>query len=299
MANHKSRLALAILLLVGCSAALSGQELSSLRHEVRTPRESTKPAPMPKERRRRDGSKKSSLVSFSSGTADCDDDEEDTLSEFFGSAFLAGLSSPFWAPRAVIGDDTLEPGYFLRYPYLHDRDGALSPDGYSVGSSRTWMLRSRGEYATDFDSLSKIGGALLFETASRWGIDSEFNYRREEIAPSNDSLWTGDANLVYRFAQSEQLLMRTGIGLNWLADQSENDLGFNFTYAGDWFPTQPIIISHEIDWGKLGHASLFHGRITAGVNYHRLEVYTGYDYFDVGNTEISGMVGGVRLWLSH
>jgi len=202
-------------------------------------------------------------------------------------------------PRAAIGDDSNDPGYFLRYPYLHAQDAAIVAHATSATSHRTWMLRTRGEYADDFDSLSRIGGALLFDTASRWGLDSEFNHHREELFGERDSLWTGDANIVYRFAQSEQLQMRAGIGLNWLHDPLDTDFGFNFTYAGDWFPTQPLIISHEIDWGRLGHSTLFHGRITAGVNYHRLEFYTGYDYLDIGQAEVSGMVGGMRLWLSH
>ncbi|MEZ6133593.1 MAG: hypothetical protein R3C53_01655 [Pirellulaceae bacterium] len=266
------------------------------------PPESAKPAEKPqnrKSRQRAQPSIVSQLVSTSS-MAECDDDETDgSLSEFFGGALLTGLSSPFWAPRAMIGDESSDPGFFLRYPYLHDRDGALSEQQHSVAGTRTWMLRARGEYVDDFDSLSKIGGGLLCDTASRWGIDSEYNYRREELSTANDSLWTGDFNLVYRFAQSEQLQMRTGIGLNWLADRVDNDLGFNFTYAGDWFPTRPVIVSHEIDWGKLGHAALFHARVTAGINYHRLEVYTGYDYLDVGQSKFDGLVGGVRLWLSH
>lgn len=56
------------------------------------------------------------------------------------------------------------------------------------------MLRTRGEYADDFDSLARIGGALLFDTASRWGLDSEFNHHREELFGERDSLCTGDAN---------------------------------------------------------------------------------------------------------
>jgi hypothetical protein len=28
----------------------------------------------------------------------------------------------------------------------------------------------------------------------------------------------------------------------------------------------------------------------------RFEVYTGYDYFDIGRTGISSLVAGVRLW---
>ncbi len=283
------------------TSACYAQEIPALRASVRTPTAQEPAAPRTKQKRtdRSSSSLTTRLVSSALDNTDCDAaEDESSLSGFFGGALFSGLSSPFWGPRAMIGDETSAPGYFLRYPYLHDRDGALEHHRLSQGASRTWMLRTRGEYVDDFHSLSKIGGGIQFDTASRWGLDSEFNYRRELLPLRHDSLWTGDLNLVYRFAQSEQLQMRTGVGCNWLADQIDSDWGFNFTYAGDWFPSEPVIISHEIDWGKLGHATLFHARVTAGVNYHRLEVYTGYDYFDVGSSKFDGLIGGVRLWLS-
>ncbi len=282
------------------SRTATAQELLTLRNEVRTQDTADKAdkrwisSAKPKDKSR------ARAVSFtrSDSNEECDEDDG-AVSTLTSKALFLGLSSPFWAPRAAIGDDTTDPGYFLRYPYLHDRDAALVAHQTSPEAHRSWMLRARGEYADDFDSLSRIGGSLLFDTASRWGLDSEFNNFREDLLGSRDSLWSGDANIVYRFAQSEQLQMRTGIGLNWMDDPLDTDFGFNFTYAGDWYPTQPLIISHEIDWGKLGQATLFHGRITAGVNYHRLELYTGYDYLDVGQAELSGMVFGMRMWLSN
>jgi hypothetical protein len=33
-----------------------------------------------------------------------------------------------------------------------------------------------------------------------------------------------------------------------------------------------------------------------GVHFHRFEIYTGYDYYDVGNTQINGLFSGLRLW---
>ena len=148
-----------------------------------------------------------------------------------------------------------------------------------------------------FRRLVRAGGQVLFDTASRWGMDTEANYLREQAAADQrDQLWLGDVNLVYRFAQSPTLQMRTGLGMNWLADEFGSDFGFNFTYSGDFFPADPWIVSAEIDWGKLGHAGLFHGRATVGVHFHRLEVYTGYDYLDVGDTQINTAVSGVRIW---
>ena len=132
----------------------------------------------------------------------------------------------------------------------------------------------RGEYADDFDSLTRYGGRVLWESRNRFGLDTSLDYYREALAnDSHDDLWTGDANVVFRFAQSEYLMMRTGLGVNYMSADHGTDLGFNFTYGGDWFPMKPWIVSAEIDWGWLGDAGLFQGRATIGVNIQNVEVY--------------------------
>jgi hypothetical protein len=128
-------------------------------------------------------------------------------------------------------------------------------------------------------------------------LDTEANDHRESLGGGrHDQLWTGDCNVVFRFAQSPKLQMRSGLGFNWLSDRIGGEEGFNFTYSGDFFPADPWIMSGEIDWGTLGSAGLFHGRATVGVHYHRCEVYTGYDYLDIGDTQIDGLVAGLRVW---
>jgi hypothetical protein len=138
---------------------------------------------------------------------------------------------------------------------------------------------------------------VLIDTAWRIGFDTSFDRREEELSSTaEDELWTGDMNLLIRFAQNELIQVRAGVGANWLADDTGDDWGFNFTYGGDVMPLRPFILSGEIDWGRLGEAGLFHGRGTVGVEYRHVEVYTGYDYFDVGGTQIHGWVAGTRLW---
>jgi hypothetical protein len=234
-----------------------------------------------------------------------DDGDEDGLWEGIAALTLLAVSTPYWVPRRVVGDDAWAAGYFARYPYHRDLDGFLATDLQQCTSECPWMLqehyrwllRARAEYEGDLDDLSSIGGAVLWDTASRWGIDSEVHYRQEN-GPGNawDDLWTGDCNVVVRFAQSTRLQLRSGLGFNWLSDRQGSDFGFNFTYRGDWFPCDPWIVSAEIDWGRLGHSTLFHGRATVGVHFHRLEIYTGYDLYDVGDASINALVSGLRLW---
>ena len=225
------------------------------------------------------------------------DDLKSTLA--LGVLYVGGMAitSPFWGPPAYIGDTYESSGFFAKHPF-HDRTpGYMMVDPVFPSEPYNWSLRFRSEYADDFDDMSRIGGHVLYETTSRFGFDTEFNHRTQDLAGGmTDELWTGDFNVTYRFAQSPTVQMRTGLGFNYLSDSSSNDFGFNFTYGGDWFPRRPWIFSADMDWGTLGNTNLFHGRATAGVQFHGIEVFTGYDYYDVGDTQIGGLISGLRLW---
>ena len=137
---------------------------------------------------------------------------------------------------------------------------------------------------------------MLISTASRFEFDARFQHLAERLADGGqDQLWTGDCNVTYRFAQSEFAQFRAGLGINWLNDPTQTDLGFNFTYGADFFPAKPWVFSAVLDAGTLGHAGLFRFRTTAGVVYRSVELYSGYEYTDIGSVHWNGLIGGVRL----
>ncbi|MBM82299.1 MAG: hypothetical protein CMJ78_17165 [Planctomycetaceae bacterium] len=102
--------------------------------------------------------------------------------------------------------------------------------------------------------------------------------------------------MVFRFAQSETVQFRTGLGFNWLEDDGHTDAGFNFTYGVDIYPSRPWVFSTTLDLGALGHSGLVHSRTTVGFQWKRLEVFTGYDFFKVGSAEIDGLISGLQIW---
>ena len=242
------------------------------------------------------------------------------------------VSSPFWLPRVLMHDDNAIEAHFPRFPYDNTpgylvsdawlsgftaekvlaetlAEGTGSPTGptespngslvtLSIDSStRRWAGQFRADAADNFDHLTGIGGELILETTSRWGFDTKFQYLTERLPGGDDDhLTIGDCNLIYRFAQSPRAQMRMGLGANWLNDSTRTDLGFNFTYGGDWFPCRPWVLSTAIDWGTLGHAGLFRFRATAGVILNRFESYVGYEYLDIGTTQSKFLIGGVRVW---
>jgi len=260
---------------------------------------------------------------------DCDDDSESVDVELLGAAilvggaiFVTGVTSPVWVPHTITEDDFARPGYFAHCPYQNgygymsfapitcedqikpelweeyggDIDCIPSPNQVPVGA-KTWAARFRVDYTDDFHDMQKIGGHLLLSTSSRFGLDTEMSFFEERRSDGGrDQLWLGDCNLIWRFAQSERTQWRAGVGFNWLDDPIDTNFGFNFTYGVDFFPADPFVASAELDWGTLGHASLFHFRTTVGVVVHGMEAYTGYEYYDIDHTQINSLIGGVRIW---
>ncbi len=295
-------ISLATILLLGAAGGeVSAQQmLDDLRHSVRSQPE--RPAPAeddPPERKRRERRNRPRQE-----FADCDDPESDfwgeLLTPFVAPFVWAGatmVTSPFWGPAHLVEDHYDSAGYFPDFPYQGEVDGYMMRDPWLPAEPRTWSLRLQGEYVDNFDALSSVGGHLLWESTHRVGIDSAARFWHEDLGTAgSEELWIGDTNLVFRFAESPHLQMRAGLGFNWLADSEDKDFGVNFTYGGDWYPLQPLIVSAELDLGRLGRATYFHARCTTGIQWRRYEVFAGYDYLDVGTVQIQGLVSGLRLW---
>jgi hypothetical protein len=273
--------ALAVLLLSPFAAAQEGQ-LQELREDVDAPRAS-----------------KSHERHHDYGDEDDDDDDQydDDDWELPGLGVLGAVATaPVWVPRAILSDDNSIDGFFPRFPYENDAPGYMMIDDWT-SKPRRWSGRVRSDYATDFDDLSRVGGHLLLSTTSRFGLDVEMDHFEERhFGRRYDDLWLGDANVVYRFTQSERTQWRAGVGMNWLADPNDSDFGVNFTYGVDLFPVRPWVLSSTLDWGTLGSAELFHFRTTVGILFRGIEAYTGYEYYDVDRFHFNGLIGGVRIW---
>lgn len=242
-------------------------------------------------------SKSSSRSNDSYGSSfDNDDDSDSLTSQLAGAGLLmglAGIASPFWLPHEMLGDNYYRNGYFPRHPYEHF-DGALTHDHDIEGTHDTAVLL-QGVIGSDLSDMLVLNGRALVEHRTRFGIDTEFNYRRENLATSHDSLYHGDFNVTYRFAQSEHWLLRAGLGVNWLTTQGDAEAGFNFTYGVDWFPVEPVVVSGVIDWGRVGGAGLFHGRTTVGFTQKGWGAFTGYDYFRISDSGSHTWINGIEL----
>ncbi|MGE0374361.1 MAG: hypothetical protein AB7Q45_03010, partial [Planctomycetaceae bacterium] len=148
------------------------------------------------------------------------------------------MTSPWWVPAAMVGDEYTREASFPAAPYADAHDGYLAFGFDNDDWTRPLAIRYASEYGNDLSGLERVGGRLQLDTASRFGLDTEWNSWREEIPGGHDTLWTGDANLTFRFAQSEHAQFYTGLGVNWL-DGGESDVGFNFMDRSETLATWP------------------------------------------------------------
>ncbi len=150
------------------------------------------------------------------------------------------FGSPFFGPHLLMGDDFLDPGYFLDYPSAGGADGYL----YSVDRGEAnawwdlppgcqrWSLMAAVEGVRGLDEVDRLSLRLRVDTVWRAGIETEWTWMGEELFPGvTDEKVMGELNLLFRFAQHEQVQMRFGAGARLLLDGGHADVGCNFSYA--------------------------------------------------------------------
>jgi hypothetical protein len=216
--------------------------------------------------------------------------------DLVGAMTLGALvvAAPFVGPYKLLADDFSVSRSFAQFPY--DNTAGYTTT-YGLSDTRLWSAQFSTDYATTFNDLDSIGGHLLINTSTRFGFDGTVSCFQEALPNRHsDNLCLGDGNITFCFAQDEHMLWRTGLGMNWLTDSRQTDLGFNFTYGTDWFPCKPWVVSAAIDLGSLGHSGFFHFRSTVGVIVNRFEVYTGYEYYDFDRVQLNALIGGLRIW---
>ena len=141
-------------------------------------------------------------------------------------------------------------------------------------------------------------GKYRLQPPSRLEFATEWLVWTEQVDGKLDSLTYGKVGVDFRFAQSEGAQFRTGIASRHLIDGGKATHGFEISYGLDLFVTEPVIVSGEAGFGRLGGAWIGRARLTAGAVFgHALEVQAGWDAQSFGGTSLHGPVLGVRLWL--
>ena len=224
---------------------------------------------------------------------------------------LAGAISPWVLPRSIL-ERSLKRGKFLDYPYQDGRSGnmvtykisewaenPLMTDG--LEANQMWM---QTDYSWD-SKHSAVNTRFLFEGEKRWGLKGSFDYRNdaEMLADFNgqDSFWIGDLAWTRRFAQSDTMQIRSGLGFMWFSDGVDSDIGWNFLYEANWYLKNPWVVNASVNLGALhfqeGRPStpVVNFRTTFGYQCKRIQVYLGYQHFQIGDDERDSLISGLQL----
>ena len=248
----------------------------------------------------------------------CDDDDDNVLGNIIGDVLFGLFSAPFHdecddydihynydydnGVERLPGQTSPVPAAiasmsFARYPYADRVDGYMSYPSYAPARTETGSRRITFEFGSDFDATDRWTTSFLFEGQSGWGLDGDWNYYTERLAAGvQDNLKTGDINLLFRFAEMDHMQWRIGAGINWFDSRTVSDGGINLTTRLDIFPVKPLVMTGEVDYGWVGGAEMFHGSLSAGFMWDRVELFTGYDFRKIGGVELEGPMFGVRLW---
>jgi hypothetical protein len=215
---------------------------------------------------------------------------------------------------------------FLSYPYEGGAKGYMAPPLYKEGHTtppetksgdlliggaekdtvsspsrtRSFAIRLIGDYSFDLETIHKTSAYLLFETRWRWGVEAGFSYLYERFPDGNtppEELSLGDVNIVFRFAQSKRIQMRTGVGGRYMVDGLGASFGVNFTYGADLYPVYPLVFSTVIDFGSLDRAFVLHARGSVGAVFRSFEAFAGWDVLQVGDAVVHGPLVGIRVWI--
>ena len=241
---------------------------------------------------------RSSFFSFGAPSYDEDCDSFDGIASW---AFLYCFTSPWWVPNIALEHEHDVLAGLPVAPYVNGHDGYLVFDSPELETSeiKTGLFGGRVSLDTgdNFSGVTTMTGRLRIDTASRFGLDAEWVHLAERHPGGFDWLGRGDCNLVVRFAQSPRVQFHSGIGINWLADRNNADVGFNFTYGVDVFPVDPVVTSATLDLGRIGDAGLIHFRGTLGAMVTpRLHLYTGYDLLNLEGASIHSFLTGLEFW---
>lgn len=143
----------------------------------------------------------------------------------------------------------------------------------------------------------------------RFGIDTDLSMFGKQ--KTQGITYAGSSNVTFSLIMRPRIIWRLGGGVAYLANggvlginQPHNgaEVGGNLTSSVDVFPFKPLVLSGQVDYGRVGHGSdqainMIHTRATLGLMLpHGVEVYGGYDFRRIGQLNLQGPTVGVRVW---
>jgi hypothetical protein len=224
------------------------------------------------------------------GWHDDDDGYDDSEGDrALGRAALQVLFFPWTLPAAVVREYNVD-GYSIPvYPYADEP--AYTVGGEDAPSEVKRVARLRLRLGATARSPQLVSGTLATQLDFSLPFTLRLDYRlfAEADGGTRSYAGLGNAEVLYRFAESAALCFFTGAGYVQWADVSGLSHGFGLIYGFEAFPIRPITFGSRLSIGKLGASYSFQWRSYIGVMISRYEVQVAYDHVDVGGAQLGGL----------
>jgi hypothetical protein len=217
---------------------------------------------------------------------------------FFSADLYRGLGialiCPYYFPY-----DSWDAGYsvsmyFSPYPYYLKNKGYLKDQKEDF--SKSWVYDIDNEYKIFRNENFGMGLNFDIRNRSRIEFQGEVNYISDlSVNGKIDKMYLGNANILFRFAQNQYLLMRSGLGVNAFLSK-EDSYHLFYSYSVDVYPIKPLYCSARIDLGLIGRTSFFRLRTGIGLLHKRLEVNGGVEMYHIGRDSLIGFYMGAKLY---
>jgi hypothetical protein len=254
--------------------------------------------------------------SSSSSTSDTSDDtdgsgEGSVMGAFVFRALMVPWSIPYYA---IEDDETVSHDFsFQPYPYAAGAPGylkraeppvLLAAEGDEVAPAVSppvtrkvvaGQLRFEESYLTS--ALFRTGGLARLLLPYRLELDTEWSLFADPNARTARYAGLGAAHLGIRFAQSEHVIFRTGIGSRHWIDAQGAEYGADLLYGVDVFWGRPVTTTLEGDVGFVGEAFVGRVRGTVGATLGPVEVFAGYDHVGILGDGLGAALGGPLIGL--
>jgi hypothetical protein len=201
---------------------------------------------------------------------------------------------PLVSPVLVTDEEPPTPIVYEE-SYIIDANTECPPMEIGLDWFQSWGFRGSIVAGGGDDDLTFAGLNMLAIQPRGIGLDVSVKTWRENSSLARDHLWLGDANVVYEFANHRDVRARVGLGVNWLADAYLADAGFNLTTGIDLRLTENWLLDLEGDIGTIGSSDYLHGQISLARRFNTSELTVGYDYYDIGGAELSGIFAGLQF----
>jgi hypothetical protein len=215
------------------------------------------------------------------------DDEELSFGEYL---VLQIVAAPWRLPAMVLQE--LYPGYrgVVAYPYADESpvDNAQAP-----GQSTPYTLQLRAGATARNPRLLSGTLAAQIDFAPPVALHIDYRLLTEQDRGVRSWVGLGNAELLYRFAESPRANFHSGLGYLQWADAEGLAHGVGFIYGFDSYPLWPLSFGSRLSIGVLGHSYAFQWRTYLGALIDRYEIQVAYDHLDVAGVQL----GGVQLSL--